>query len=116
MPATIIRNSDIINVLAPDLVEDEYNSIVEDWSTPTIVATGRASIQNYLATEDDVDRQTETEGFRLITDDPALFNYIDARYRIDYNGVILEVTSPEQKWRLFARPHHVEVFLRRVDG
>lgn len=116
MPASIIRNSDIIDVLAPSMVEDEYHSLVEDWTTPVIVASGRASIQNYLATEDDVDRQTTTEGFRLISDDPALFGVIQATHRIDYNGEILEVTSPEQMWRLFSREHHIELFLRRVDG
>ena len=116
MPASIIRNSDIIDVLEADLVSDEYNSLVEDWDNASIVASGRASIQNYLATEEDVDRQTETEGFRLISDDPALFGVIDARHRIDYNGTILEVTSPEQMWRLFGRDHHIELFVRRVDG
>ena len=116
MPASIIRNSDIIEVLEPDMVPDEYGSIVEDWSSPTVIATGRASIQNYLASEEDIDRQTEIEGMRLISDDPALFGVIQATHRIRYDGTVYEVTSPEQLWRLFSKDHHIELFLRIVNG
>lgn len=116
MATSIIRNSDLVDVLAAVVEIDEYNSEVLDWSNPTVVATGRASIQHFLTTEDDTDRQTTTEGLRLISDDPILFNALNPTNRIAYAGGVYEVDAPIQKWRLFARAHHIEVYLKRVVG
>lgn len=116
MGASIIRNSDIIDVLRPLIRKDEYNADYSDWSVPQVVATGRASIQDFLTTEDDSDRQTTTEGLRLISDDPALFDAIQPTDRILYAGTTYEVDAPIQKWRLFGRMHHIEVYLKKVVG
>lgn len=116
MATSIIRNSDLVDVIRAVKIKDEYNSEILDWSTPTVVATARASIQHFLGTEDDTERQTTTEGLRLISDDPALFDVIEPTDRIVYDGGVFEVDSPIQKWRLFARSHHVEMYLKRVVG
>lgn len=116
MGATIVRNSDLVEVIRPAKILDEYNSDVVDWSNSSVVAEGRASIQDFLATEDDTDRQTVTEGLRLISDDPALFDVITPDDRIRYIGTDYEVDAPIQKWRLFGRIHHIEVYLKRVVG
>lgn len=113
---TIVARGDVIQVLAAPDVTDAYNSVVQDWSSSYVVAEGRASVQNYLANEDDVDRQTTIQGWRLISDDPALFNIILPTHRIAYNGQIFTVDSPAIMYRIFNRNHHTEVFLRRVDG
>jgi hypothetical protein len=113
---TIVAQGDTIQVYeAPDAL-DAYNSTVQDWSASYVVATGRASVQNYLANEDDVDRETTIQGWRLISDDPALFNKILPTHRILYNGTMFKVDAPAVLYRLFNRNHHIEVFLRRVDG
>lgn len=113
---TIVAQGDIVQVMeAPDVVDD-YSSVVQDWDNAYVVATGRASVQNYLANEDNIDRQTTIQGWRLISDDPALFDVILPTHRILYNGTVYEVDSPAVMYRLFNRNHHVEVFLRRVDG
>lgn len=116
MLTTIISRGDIVQVLEADEVRDDYNSVVQDWNNATVVAQGRASVQNYLASEDNVDRQTAVQGWRLISSDPALFNVILPTHRIIYNGVTYEVDSSAAMYRLFSTDHHVEVFLRRVDG
>lgn len=116
MPASIIRSSDIVDVVRAVKTKDEYNSEYLDWSTATVVASGRASIQHFLTTEDDSDRQTTTEGLRLISDDPALFNVFGPEDRIRYAGTDYEVDAPIQAWRLFAKVHHIEVYLKKVVG
>ena len=116
MGTSIIRNSDIISVYRAPVVIDEYNREVRDWSSATVVATGRASIQHYMALEEDIDRQTETEGARLFTDDPSMKGVIDAVDRVLYDGRYWEVTSPAQEYRLFSRYHHSEMFVRLVEG
>lgn len=113
---TIVGRGDVVQVRAAPDVTDEYNSTVQNWAASYVVAEGRASVQNYLANEDDVDRQTTIQGWRLISDDPALFNVILPTHRVVYNGVTYKVDSPAVMYRLFNRNHHTEVFLRRVDG
>lgn len=115
MGTSIIGNSDIVDVIRAVKRKDEYNSEYLDWSTPLTVATGRASIQHFLTTEDDTDRQTTTEGLRMISDDPVLFNF-EPTDRVVYNGDTYEVDAEIQKWRLFGRVHHIEVYLKRVVG
>lgn len=116
MGTSIIRNSDIISVYRAPVVTDEYNREVHDWSNAVVVATGRASIQHYMALEEDIDRQTESEGARLFTDTPDMQGAIQPTDRILYVGRYWEVTSPEQQYRLFSRYHHSEWFVRLVDG
>lgn len=116
MVTSIIRNSDIVQVIRGAKIVDEYNSDFVDWSNPQIVASGRASVQHFLTTEDDSGRQTTTEGLRLISDDPALFGVIEPTDRIAYAGRIYEADAQPQDWRLFSRNHHIEIYLRRVVG
>lgn len=116
MATSIVRNSDVISVLRGEKKKDKYNAEFVDWTTPQTVVTGRGSVQNFLGTEDDTDRQTTTEGNRLISDDPALFYVILPTDRVVYDGMTFEVDSAVQLWRLFGRPHHIEVNLKRVIG
>jgi hypothetical protein len=116
MGTSIVGNSDIVEVIRGQEYTDEYNRTEYDFSHPTVVASGRASIQDFLTTEDDTDRQTTTEGLRLISDDPALFNVLLPTDRIKYVGIDYEVDAPIQGWRLFNKLHHIEVYLKRVVG
>lgn len=116
MGTSIIGNSDIVSILRAEVKKDEYNSEYLDWSNPTTVVSVRASIQHFLTTEDDTDRQTTTEGLRLISDDPAIIDVLQPTDRILYDGIVYEVDAPIQQWRLFGKPHHVEVYLKRVVG
>jgi hypothetical protein len=116
MGTSIIRGSDIVTVIRAELVEDQYNREVRDWSSFTTVATGRASIQHYLALEEDTDRQTETEAARLFTDTPDMQGKIQAYDRVQYAGRTWEVTSPPEEFRFFGRYHHTEMFVRIVEG
>lgn len=116
MGTSVIRNSDVIEVHRAPVVTDEYNREIRDWSSSTIVKTGRASIQHYLALEEDIDRQTETEGARLFTDTPDMRGAILAEDRVKYDGRFWEVVSPAQEYRLFSRYHHSEMFVRLVNG
>lgn len=116
MATSIIRNSDIVSVLRGQKTRDEYNADVWDWSSPEVVVTGKASVQHFLTTEDDTDRQTTTEGLRLISDDPAVFETMLPTDRIEYAGRVYEVDAEIQQWRLFGAIHHIEVYLKRVVG
>ncbi|MET0463747.1 MAG: hypothetical protein ABW007_11360 [Chitinophagaceae bacterium] len=116
MGTSIIRNSDVVTVYRAPVVIDEYNREVRDWSNAVAVKTGRASIQHYMALEEDIDRQTETEGARLFTDTPDMKGQIEAVDRVLYDGRYWEVTSPPQEYRLFSRYHHTEMFVRLVEG
>lgn len=116
MTTSIVRNSDIVSVVRANKVKDDYNSFFLDWTAPAVVANGRASVQHFLTTEDDTDRQTTTEGLRLVSDDPALFDVFGPEDRIVYDGRTYEVDAEIQKWRLFGRVHHIEVYLKRVVG
>jgi hypothetical protein len=116
MGTSIVGNSDIVQVIRPPMVTTLYNNPQADWGNATVVASGRASVQDFLGTEDDTDRQTTTEGLRLISDDPALFNVIQPTDRIRYVGIDYEVDAPIQGWRLFGRLHHIEVNLKKVVG
>lgn len=117
MATSIIRNSDVITVRRAPVVEDEYGRSVRDWTTPVTVKTGRASIQHYLALEEDIDRQTTTEAARLFTDSLDMKGVIQAEDRVIYaDGRTWEITSPPEEFRLFGRYHHTEMFLRFVDG
>ena len=116
MATSIIRNSDFVSVLRAEKKKDEYNSEYLDWSNPETVVTGKGSVQNFLGTEDDTDRQTTTEGDRLISDDPALFNVLLPTDRLLYDGKVFEIDAEIQAWRLFGRIHHIEVNLKRVVG
>ena len=116
MGTSIISSSDIVQVIRALVTTNEYNNPEEDWDNAPVVASGRASIQDFLTTEDDTDRQTTTEGLRLISDDPALFNVILPTDRIRYVGIDYEVDAPIQNWRLFGRLHHIEVYLKKVVG
>lgn len=116
MGTSIIRNSDTIQVLRGVTKQDSYGSTIVDWVTPVVVTEGKASVQHFLTTEDDTDRQTTTEGLRLISDDPVLFDAILPTDRISYAGEQYEVDAEIQQWRLFGRVHHIEVYLRRVVG
>lgn len=113
---SIVRNSDIVSILRGTETQDAYGSTIIDWSSPTTVVSGRASIQHFLTTEDDTDRQTTVEGLRLISDDPALFNVIKPIDRVSYSAKIYEVDAEIQHWRLFGKVHHIEVYLKRVVG
>lgn len=116
MPASIIRGGDLVEVLRAPTVVDEYNREVKDWDNAVVFATGRGSIQHYLSLEEDIDRQTETEGARLFHDGSDLQGKVAPEDRIRYDGRVWEVTSPPQEWRFFGRYHHTEVFLRLVNG
>jgi hypothetical protein len=116
MGTSIIGNSDTVSVLRGTVVIDAYNSEFMDWNDPDVVGSGKASVQDFLTSEDSVDRETTTEGLRLVSDDPALFNVMLPTDRILYNGIIYEVDAPIQVWKLFARVHHVEVYLKKVIG
>lgn len=116
MGTSIIGNSDTAQVVRGREFVDEYHNTQYNFSDETIVAVGKVSIQDFLTTEDDSDRQTTTEGLRLISDDPRLFNAMKPTDRIRYNGVDYEVDAPVQIWRLFGRVHHVEVYLKKVIG
>lgn len=116
MAASIIRNGDLIEVLRAETVTDVYNREVKDWENATVYKTGRGSIQHYLSLEEDVDRQTETEGARLFTDSSDMEGAVQPEDRIRYAGRIWEVTSPPQEWRFFGRYHHSEIFVRLVNG
>lgn len=115
MRTSIVSGSDTVQIIAPTEVTDPYGSTRFSWSSPTLVAEGKATIQHFMASEDDDDRQTTIEGLRLISDDPALFNF-DAKHRVLYAGRTYEVDGEIQQWRFFSRVHHVEVYLRRVVG
>lgn len=114
--STIIGNGDLVEVLRAPVVEDDYNREVRDWNNYSVVKTGRGSIQHYLSLEEDVDRQTETEGARLFTDSPDMMNAVMPEDRIRYDGRIWEVSSPPQNWRFFGKYHHTEIFVRLVSG
>lgn len=116
MGTSIIGNSDTADVIRGEEVIDEYRRTVYNFNNSTVVGTGKVSIQDFLGTEDDSDRQTTTEGLRLISDDPRLFNVIRPTDRILYNGVYYEVDAPIQGWKLFGRLHHIEVNLKKVVG
>lgn len=116
MATSIIGNSDIVTVKRAPLVTDTYGRTIRDWTTSTTVATGRASIQHYLALEEDIDRQTTTEAARLFTDTSDMRGVIQAEDRVVYAGRTWEVTSPPEEFRLFSRYHHTEMFVRFVDG
>ena len=116
MATSIVRNSDFVSVLRGETKKDEYNSEYVDWSTPETVVTGKGSVQNFLNLEDDTDRQTTTQGDRLISDDPALFTVLLPTDRLLYDGKIFEMDSEIEAWRLFGRVHHIEVNLKRVVG
>lgn len=116
MATSIIRNSDTVAVYRAVKRVDEYNSEYLDWSSPVFVVNGKASIQHFLTTEDDTDRQTTTEGLRLVSDDPALFEAFNPEDRIFYVNNYYEVDAEIQRWRLFGRIHHIEVYLKRVVG
>lgn len=115
MRTTIVANSDVVQIIQGHEEVDEYNSTFTSWDTPTVVASGRATIQHFMSSEEDVDRQTTIEGLRLISDDPALFNFM-AEHRVIYAGRTYEVDGEIQQWRFFSRVHHIEVYLRRVIG
>lgn len=116
MGTSIIRGSDMIQVLRAPIVIDAYHRTVRNWASSSVIATGRASIQHYLALEEDVDRQTETEAARLFTDTPDMQGVIQAEDRIVYAGRTWEVTSPPEEFRFFGRYHHTEMFVRLVEG
>lgn len=116
MATSIIGNSDIITVKRAALITDAHGREVRDWTNTTTVATGRASIQHYLALEEDIDRQTTTEAARLFTDTSDMRGVIQAEDRVIYAGRTWEVTSPPEEFRLFSRYHHTEMFVRYVDG
>lgn len=116
MGTSIIRNSDFVSVLRGLQKRDEYNADYIDWTAPETVVTAKASVQHFLTTEDDTDRQTTTEGLRLVSDDPALFEVMLPTDRILYAGKVYEVDAEIQQWRLFNRIHHIEVYLKRVVG
>jgi hypothetical protein len=116
MGTSIIRNSDIIEVWRAPVITDEYNREVYDWPNATMVKSGRCSVQHYMALEEDIDRQTETEGARLFNDTPDMKGAILATDRVKYDGRFWEVTSPPQEYRLFARYHHTELFVKLVEG
>lgn len=116
MGTSIIRNSDVIEVRRATTITDTYNREIKDWTSYTVVGSGRASIQHYLALEEDIDRQTETEGARLFTDTPDMRGMIQAEDRVSYDGRVWEVYSPPQEYRLFSRYHHTEMFVRLVTG
>jgi hypothetical protein len=116
MATSIIRNSDIVEIIRAQVVTNEYNNPDMDWDNATVVASGRGSIQDFLSTEDDTDRQTTTSGLRLISDDPALFNVILPTDRVRYVGLDYEFDGKVQGWRLFGRLHHIEVYVKKVIG
>ena len=116
MGTSIIRNSDIITVIRGPYYTDDYGRTLRNWDSYTTVISGRASIQHYLALEEDIDRQTETEGARLFTDTPDMRGMIQSEDRVIYDGRTWEVTSPPQEYRLFGRYHHTEMFLRLITG
>jgi hypothetical protein len=117
MGTSIIGNSDIITVKRAPEIEDEYGRSIRDWANAVTLKTGRASIQHYLALEEDIDRQTTTEAARLFTDTPDMKGIIQAYDRVIYaDGRTWEVTSPPEEFRLFGRYHHTEMFVRFVDG
>lgn len=116
MGTSIVRNSDNIQVLRAVLVVDEYGRETRDWDNATVVKTGHASIQHYLALEEAVDRQTETEAARLFTDTADMRGAVTAEDHVIYAGRTWEVTSPPEEFRLFGRYHHTEMFVRIVDG
>jgi hypothetical protein len=116
MGTTIIRNSDIVDVLRAPVVVDTYNREVRDWDNATVIKSGRASIQHYLALEEVTDRQTETEAARLFTDASDMRGQIQAEDRVSYAGRTWEVSSPPEEFRLFGRYHHTEMFVKLVNG
>jgi hypothetical protein len=116
MATSIIGNSDIVTVMRAPIVTDTHGREVRDWTSAVAVATGRASIQHYLALEEDIDRQTTTEAARLFTDTSDMRGVILAEDRVVYAGRTWEVTSPPEEFRLFSRYHHTEMFVRYVDG
>jgi hypothetical protein len=116
MGTSIIRNSDTVTVLRGTIVTDDYNREYRSWTSPTTVKTGRASIQHYLALEEEVDRMTETEAARLFTDTEDMRGVIQPEDRVVYKGRTWEVTSPPEEFRLFARYHHTEMFVRLIVG
>lgn len=116
MNTSIIGNSDLITVIRGTITTDSWNREVVDWTSPTTVVVGRGSIQHYLALEEDVDRQTETEAARLFHDTSDMRGKIKALDRIIYDGRTWEVTSPPEEFRFFGRYHHTEMFLRLIVG
>lgn len=116
MATSIIRNSDVVDIVRGETKTDEYNSEYVDWTNAETIVSGKASVQHFLTTEDDTDRQTTTEGLRLVSDDPALFEVMLPTDRIRYAGRMYEVDAEIQQWRLFGKIHHIEVYLKRVVG
>lgn len=116
MSTSIIGNSDDIQVLRAPVVTDSYNREVRDWDNATVVKTGRASIQHYLALEEVTDRQTDTEAARLFTDTSDMQGQIISADRVVYAGRTWEVTSPPEEFRFFGRYHHTEMFVKLVVG
>lgn len=116
MGTSIIRNSDLVTVLRAPIIKDEYNRELADWNNPVTVIVGHASIQHYLALEEEVDRMTETEAARLFTDSYDMQSAIQPRDRVVYDGRTWEVTSPPEEFRFFGKYHHTEMFVRYIEG
>lgn len=112
---SIIRNSDTIQIVRGTEVVDDYGSRRMDWSNPTVVAEGKASVQYFMTTEDNVERQTTIEGLRVISNDPNLFDFLPTD-RVVYAGEVYEVDAEVQQWRFFGKVHHIEVYIRKVTG
>lgn len=115
MSVSIVANSDTIQIIRGTVTTDQYGSERIDWSSVTVHASGKATIQHFTSTEEDMDRQTTIEGLRLVSDDKRLFDFLPTD-RVVYAGKTYEVDGEIQLWRLFGKPHHVEVYLRRVVG
>jgi head-tail adaptor len=103
-----------VTVLNPTTTEDRYHNDVDDWATPA-TATERAWITQATSDEDLVGRDATIErwqGFFM----PR--STITARSRVQWDGRTFEVDGTPKKCTSPRRRgvHHIEVYLRIVEG
>lgn len=106
---------DTVQVLRAPTTVDDYHSEIRDWDNATVVATGLGSVQPSFSAENVDDRQTTTSTWRLITADSALYGILPTD-RILWQDHTFDVDSEPLMWRWFNADHHIEVFLREVNG
>lgn len=112
MRPLITETVDLLNV---PYVDAGYNQTKPDYSAGTVIASGRATVQPFLSNEDDINRETTNQQFRLITDDPSLF-VATAKNAIRRYGVVYRIDGEPFVWYLNGKIHHVEMNLQIIKG
>jgi hypothetical protein len=86
-----------------------------DFDNAEVLHIGRCSIQPFLSTEDEVDRDTRISQCRLISDDPGFFQATAQNY-IEFDGNMWKIDGKPFLWKIGGRIHHIELTMRLVEG